>query len=161
MESDRSRGRLGACYPATPVSVPAVRVALVGLAEAAGASGEQLEAIGLAACEALTNVVLHAYGDRVGSIHVSAAVTSGELWVLIGDDGCGLRPRADSPGLGQGLRLIAHSADDLTIVERSSGGTELQMRFDLFEDEPAADAQSRGSVALATAPASSRFSTTT
>ena len=129
--SQCSGSSLSASYPATAASVPMARLAVVEFAAAAGASDEQLDAIGLAVCEALANVVVHAYRDRAGPIHVSAAVASGEFWVLIADDGCGLRPRGDSPGLGQGLRLIAYAADDLTIVKRAGGGTELRMRFDL------------------------------
>jgi serine/threonine-protein kinase RsbW len=156
----RAAGSLSARYPATPASVPTARDALVDFAAAAGASSEQLDAIRLACSEALTNVVVHAYGDRPGPIHISAAVAGGELWLLIADDGRGLRPRVDSPGIGQGLRLIAQAADELTIVKRSSGGTEVQLRFTLGGGQaPGAD-QSRGSVAAATTPASSRFSTT-
>jgi serine/threonine-protein kinase RsbW/stage II sporulation protein AB (anti-sigma F factor) len=156
----RAAANLSASFPAIPASVPTARDALVGFAATAGASSEQLDAVRLASSEALTNVVVHAYGDRPGPIHVSAAVAGSELWLLIADDGRGLRPRADSPGLGQGLRLIAQAADEMTIVKRSSGGTELQLRFALGGGQaPLAD-QSRGSVAAATAPASSRFSTT-
>jgi serine/threonine-protein kinase RsbW len=159
-QSARTVVSLTASYPAIPASVPTARDALVDFAVAAGASTEQLDAIRLACSEALTNVVVHAYDDRPGPIHISAAVAGHELWLLIADDGRGLRPRADSPGLGQGLRLIAQAADELTIVKRSTGGTELQLRFALGGGQaPAAD-HSRGSVAAATAPASSRFSTT-
>jgi serine/threonine-protein kinase RsbW len=150
-------------YLATADSVPAARRALVQFAAAAGARVRQLEQIELAVCEAMTNVVVHAYRDRdrPGLIHVTAALVERELWIVIADDGCGLRAREDSPGLGQGLRLIALVADALTIVKRSSGGTELQMRFDLGGGGQAAEDQSRGSVSAATAPASSRLSTTT
>lgn len=130
-------------------------------AATAGVVGERLEAIQLAVGEAVANVAAHAYPDREGLVHVSAAVVSGEVWVLVADDGCGLQARGDSPGLGQGLRLIAYTADELTIVGRSGGGTELRMRFAAGERGEPTAGQSRGSVTSDTAPASSRFSTTT
>jgi len=127
------------CYPAAAASVPQARQALVSLASRAGASEEQVEAVRLASSEALTNVVQHAYGGGEGSIHVASAVTDDELWVLIADDGCGLEPRADRPGLGLGLGLIAQVSDELAIVPRAGGGTEVRMRFNLVSAELAGD----------------------
>jgi serine/threonine-protein kinase RsbW len=119
-------------YLAVPETVPLARRALTSVAAAAGASGERLEEIRLAVSEALTNAVVHAYrnGDT-GWFHVTAAVAAGELWVLVGDDGRGLHAWNDSRGLGIGLSLISGLSDDFSIVTRSSGGTEVQMRFDL------------------------------
>ena len=96
----------------------------------------------LAASEAMTNSVLHAYRGGPGLIYVNAAVASGELWILISDDGCGLRPRADRPGLGLGLALISEVSDDVAVVSRATGGTEVRIRFnlvthDVAEQEPA------------------------
>ncbi len=118
-------------YPAVPSSVPAARRELTELAHAAGASPESLDAVRLAVSEGLTNAVLHAYPDRPGAVHVTAAVAGGELWVLIADDGCGLEARTSRPGLGLGLALIAQASDDFTVVPRSSRGLELRMRFTL------------------------------
>jgi serine/threonine-protein kinase RsbW len=123
---------LNESYPALAESVPLARQALTAVAAMAGAGGERLEEIRLAVSEALSNAVLHAYrnGDS-GRFHVTAAVASGELWVLIGDDGRGMHAWNDSEGLGIGLALISGLSDDFTIATRASGGTEVQMRFDL------------------------------
>ena len=85
----------------------------------------------LAVSEAMTNSVLHAYRGEPGQIHVNAAIVSGELWILVSDDGCGLEPRADRPGLGLGLGLISQVSDDFAIVSRASGGTEVRIRFNI------------------------------
>ena len=74
-------------YPAVADSVRAARRALTRFAVGAGASAEQVEAVRLAASEALTNAVKHAYPDSEGSVQVTAAVVCGELCVLIVDDG--------------------------------------------------------------------------
>lgn len=149
-------------YAAVVGSVPSARAALADFAAESGASATEVEAVRWAASEALTNVVLHAYRDGPGEIHVTAAVTAGQLWVLIADDGCGLDASHDSPGLGLGLRLIAQIADDLVIARRASGGAELRMGFKLAAAAAtdASGAQDRGSLACARRPASSRFSTT-
>lgn len=127
---------LNESYPAVPESVPIARRALTAVAAMAGASGDRLQEIRLAVSEALTNAVVHAYRNTPGGrFHVTAAVTSGELWILIGDDGRGMHAWNDSRGLGIGLSLISGLSDDFAIVTRASGGTEVQMRFDLKPDE--------------------------
>jgi serine/threonine-protein kinase RsbW/stage II sporulation protein AB (anti-sigma F factor) len=100
-----------------------------------GATEDQLDSIRLAVSEAATNVVVHAYQDHPGQIQLDAGLASGELWVLIADDGFGMRPRLDSPGLGVGLALISQVCDDFAIANRSSGGTEVRMRFGLGDGD--------------------------
>jgi anti-sigma regulatory factor (Ser/Thr protein kinase) len=155
------RKDLSLSLPAVAHSVAAARQALTRFAATAGIGGGRLEFIRLAVSEAISNVVLHAYRDLPdGEIHLTAAVMSGELWVLVADDGCGLHPRIDSPGLGFGLAIIAEACDELAVMQRSGGGTELRMRFNVAADRLGGGDQSRGSVASATRPASSTFSTT-
>jgi serine/threonine-protein kinase RsbW len=148
-------------YPAVAESVPAARRALARFAAEAGASADQIEAVRLAASEALTNAIRHAYPDATGRVHVTTAVACGELAIQIADDGCGIRPHARRGGLGLGLMLIASLCDELQIVKRSSGGTGLWLWFKLTSDAPELAGHVRGSVASATAPAASRFSTIT
>jgi stage II sporulation protein AB (anti-sigma F factor) len=119
---------------AEPESVPKARRALDDFAVAAGATGRQIDGVRLACSEAVTNAVLHAYREQPGDVYVTAAVASGELWILIADDGCGLEPRADRPGLGLGLGLISQVVDFLAVVPRAGGGTEVRIRFDLQTD---------------------------
>jgi anti-sigma regulatory factor (Ser/Thr protein kinase) len=126
---DGLRTSLRETYPAVDSSVVDARRALAEFAAAAGASEEQVDAVRAAASEALTNVVLHAYPARLGHVHVIARLAGGELWVLIADNGCGLHTGRESGGLGLGLALIARMTDGFSVVERSSGGTEMRMRF--------------------------------
>jgi serine/threonine-protein kinase RsbW len=92
-----------------------------------------LEDLRLAASEALTNCVLHAFLDRepgtiTASLRVGAA--SGELELVVADDGSGMAPRTDSPGLGLGLGLISRITERVSVgVPLSGKGTELRMTF--------------------------------
>jgi serine/threonine-protein kinase RsbW len=124
---------LNRTYAATPGAVAEARTALAEFAVAAGATPDQADAVRLAASEAVTNSVLHAYRGSPGSIYVNAAVASRELWILVADDGCGLKPRADRPGLGLGLGLISQVSDDFAIVSRACGGTEVRIRFNIAQ----------------------------
>lgn len=141
-------------YAAIAESVPRARAALTEFARESGISGVALEAIRLAASEAITNVVMHAYADGGGTIHVSASRVQHDLWILVADDGGGLHSdQRQSTGLGLGLVLIAQLASDFEIVSRGGGGTELRMRFQIA-DWPEPEAQlRRGSFSTAVSPA--------
>jgi anti-sigma regulatory factor (Ser/Thr protein kinase) len=128
---DRDTPSVRESYPAVAESVPVARRAIMACAAEAGASPEQLDAIELAVSEALTNVVLYAYPWRTGEIHVTARIAGNELWVLIADNGCGMHAGRDTDGLGLGLALISQMTDGFSVVGRSSGGTELRLRFAL------------------------------
>ena len=134
------------CYPAVDISVADARRALAEFAAAAGASSALVEAVRSAASEALTNVVRYAYPARTGHVHVTARLAGGELWVLIADNGCGLHAGRVSDGLGLGLALISQMTEGFSVVERSSGGTELRMRFGLDAGCALPDDRDPGSV---------------
>lgn len=140
-------------FAAVASSVPNARAAITAFARDAGARGSRLEAIRLAASEAITNAVLHAYHGSPGPIHVCASYVAGELWVLISDSGGGLGTGTGGSGLGLGLVLIAQLADEFEIVSRGAGGTELRMLFKLGSRERSRTDQLRGSVSSAFFPA--------
>jgi len=118
-------------YAARAESVGAVRSALVAFVRAGGLGERIADAVALAASEAATNVVMHAYGNGrpPGDIEVTAAVAGDELWVIVTDAGSGLQPHRDSPGLGLGLAIIARVADGVDLVKPAAGGLEVWMRF--------------------------------
>ena len=93
-----------------------------------------LSDIALAVTEATTNVVLHAYRDREvpGTVVVEAEHHHDHVRLYVRDEGTGLSPRVDSPGLGLGLGLIAQIADSADVRAPESGGTEVVMRFNLL-----------------------------
>lgn len=135
-------------YPANPEAIAVARGALTAFAAEAGADHEQIEAVRLAVSEAMTNAVLHAYRSTPGDVYVTAALVSDELWVLVGDDGGGMEARPDRPGLGLGLALISQVSDDMSVVPRAGGGTEVRMRFALVSaaSRQSSSSASRGGI---------------
>ena len=121
--------------PAVPESVPQLRSAVVRCATAIGAPPSTVEGVKLAVSDAVTNAVVHAYIDdeRPGAIRVTATLEGGSLHVSVSDDGRGMRPRLDSPGLGLGLPLIAQTAETFDVHRAASGGTEVRMSFKLAD----------------------------
>ena len=93
-----------------------------------------LDAVRLAVSEAVSNVIVHGYRDSGnGAFTVAIEWEDGELRVSVRDDGCGMQPRADSPGSGLGLPLIANLAETFTVIAPPGGGTEVNMTFALSE----------------------------
>lgn len=118
--------------PARAENVAVVRHAFGGLADALGLPDQLTADIKLAVTEACTNVVLHAYGDGAGPLEVDASIVDGELVVVVRDQGKGIHPRPDSPGLGLGLPLIATLSQSLELEGGTSEGpTEVRMTFAL------------------------------
>jgi anti-sigma regulatory factor (Ser/Thr protein kinase) len=111
--------------------VAGMRNAVLTLADACGMSEDARADIALAVSEACTNVVMHAYIDAPapGALTVAAAHHDGELVVAVRDEGRGMLPRTDSPGLGLGLSLIGRLAQQLEISQNGARGTELRMSF--------------------------------
>jgi anti-sigma regulatory factor (Ser/Thr protein kinase) len=137
-EEARSPTAFGRSVPALAENVAPLRHAVVDLAEKCGADEDVRTDLALAVGEACANVVVHAYppGD-VGPLIVHAEVHDARIDISVVDQGQGMTPRPDSPGLGLGLPLIANLSDKLEIRDGPGGvGTELLMCFGLRRTAP-------------------------
>ncbi len=123
--------------PARAENVAVVRHAFGGLGEALDVDEQTLSDIKLAVTEACTNVVVHAYSGAEGPLEVYATVNERLLTIVVRDQGCGILPRPDSPGLGLGLPLIATLAESLELGTDGADRTEVRMTFRLDEDDEA------------------------
>jgi serine/threonine-protein kinase RsbW len=120
--------------PARAENVAVVRHAFGGLGDALDVDDQVLADVKLAVTEACTNVVVHAYPNGDGPMEVLAAIREGRLAVAIRDEGRGMLPRPDSPGLGLGLPLIATLADTLELGRSDDDRTEVRMTFRLYAE---------------------------
>lgn len=117
-------------FTARPERIAAIRHEVRDCAEANGASDPN--AVALAVTEAITNAVVHAYVDRAepGDIEVIVQrLPDAGLEILVCDEGRGMMPRADSPGIGLGLPLVATLAERFEVQARTGGGTRVLMAF--------------------------------
>src|SRR3954451_1946223 len=102
-------------WPAVPECVPVARRAVVAYLCEDRARGCAVDDIAVAVSEALTNVVLHAYTPRDSHalFHVVVELSGDAVVIVVSDDGRGIVPRTDSPGLGLGMPLMATLSDGL------------------------------------------------
>lgn len=117
--------------PGVPESVSEIRAAVCQLARSCGFPDEKIEAIRLAVSEAASNAVIHGYGEDAGQITVAAEFNdSGELRVVVADQGPGMLPQRDSNGLGLGVPLMTTLSDHVEITSPGDGaGTEVLLYF--------------------------------
>jgi len=125
---------LDTVFPATSTELAGIRRAVGDVASEFGADEQVLPQIKLAVTEAATNAILHAYrnGADTGELRVTVQpVGDGAIDICVSDNGVGMAPRSDSPGLGLGLSLMAHETDRFQIQTQPDGGTEIVLHFQL------------------------------
>src|SRR3954449_12199472 len=126
---------LSLTLPARAENVAVIRHAIGGLGEALDIDDQVLADVKLAVTEACTNAVVHAYPEGEGPLQVAAYGKGERLTLVVRDDGRGIVPRTDSPGLGLGLPLIATLAEALELGTDGDNPNEVRMTFRLSEPE--------------------------
>ena len=129
--ADASAAEFARRVPAVAAQIGDIRRAVLALADARGAAKAAQADIALAVSEACTNVVLHAYlgHPQPGPLTAEAYHDNRKLVVVITDEGSGMAPRHDSPGLGLGLPLITRLAERVDVSRSTPTGTEVRMTF--------------------------------
>jgi anti-sigma regulatory factor (Ser/Thr protein kinase) len=118
--------------PAEPGNVGTLRRELTSALQPLDLGPDRLADIALVVSEALTNAAMHAYVSMTpGAMTLVAAVSRGSLRVTVTDEGRGMVPRTDSPGLGLGLGLMGRLTDVIEISSPGGRGTEVCLRFPL------------------------------
>jgi serine/threonine-protein kinase RsbW/stage II sporulation protein AB (anti-sigma F factor) len=117
--------------PAEAAAVSHLRRRAAEFASRAGASEAVSQAIALAVSETVTNAVVHAYdGGDAGRVRVSCRVEGARVIVEVADEGAGIGPRPNSPGIGHGLSMVGALVQTLDIAPGPDGrGTVVRMEF--------------------------------
>jgi PAS domain S-box-containing protein len=112
--------------PAQSAELAPMRRILSGWLESAGLGNEEIGMIAVAATEAATNAIEHAYGPHDGWFEIEAQLDDdGGVEITVRDSGR-WRPMARGGG-GRGLALIGQLMDEFE-VRRRTVGTEIWMR---------------------------------
>ena len=113
-------------FPRTPQYVAHARYVAAAHAKWLGADPTD---VALAISEAFTNAVVHGDGASraPGEVELVAVRHQTELEILVSDDGPGIEPTHERPGLG--LKLIEQVTSGLELRRRPEGGTQVRMSF--------------------------------
>lgn len=114
--------------PAVPSSARILRQSLRRLAAGVGLDEQRAFGLLVAAGEAISNVIEHAYGLREGLIHVTGRRIENSLVVEIKDSGTWRAPRSE--GRGRGIALMRSIVDEAD-VEADSSGTTVRLALSL------------------------------
>ena len=124
--SRRPSGVFRRSFPATALELSALRADLRSWLEHSSLPMETIDDVVLAATEAASNAIEHAYIGRVGEVHVTAEREDGWLQLSVADDGRWRQPRPDDVR-GRGLELVRALVREVD-VERGEEGTTVRMR---------------------------------
>ena len=117
-------------WPAKPASVTTARHHVMDYLRKHATRDPPLNDVGLVTSELVTNAVQHAYVNRAGGdVRVGLDFTARYLRLSVEDEGGGLMPRSDSPGLGLGLPIMAMVAEDVTTSTSPGEGTRVTVSF--------------------------------
>jgi serine/threonine-protein kinase RsbW len=127
----------GISYPAVAPAVTHARAQVTRWLRAGGDDEMMIGDVAVAVSEACTNAVLHAYRDGHANGNgdaprfcIATERAAEVVKVTVSDDGCGMRPRSDSPGLGLGVALMAALSDHMVVGTQPDGsGTVVAMSF--------------------------------
>jgi len=121
--------------PAVAAEVGDLRRAITRYVTSHSVADPPVSDMKVAVSEAVTNAVVHGFpSGNPGTVTVLVTVDepAALLTVVVTDDGSGVRPRPDSPGLGLGLPLITTLARTAKISAGPDGhGTRVRMTFGL------------------------------
>ena len=114
------------------------RSAVAGFCVQLNPTLDEITDIKTAVSEAVTNCVVHAYPDHVGTIEIWVGLTKNTIHIAVRDDGVGIldfdkarepffstKPTEERSGMG--FTVMESFIDSLDLSRRESGGVEVRM----------------------------------
>jgi serine/threonine-protein kinase RsbW len=124
-ETGTDRPHLYARVVASATQLARVRARVGQWTAGLGMDHEQVRDVVLAIDEAVSNAVEHGYAGRAGMVTLFAACNekSGDVQVIVSDNGAWRAPPADPGSRGRGLRMMKGLADKFDITKDRTGTT--------------------------------------
>ena len=112
--------RYGKEFACSPGAVRAIRDDIAAVARRCHLPEETVQNIRLAVSEAATNSIIHGRAPADAHLIVRVNTSGDELCIVIADQGHGMLPRDDGPGLGLGLPIMSTVAKRVEFVSPAS-----------------------------------------
>ena len=114
------------------------RIAVAAFVTPLNPTLEEIEDIKTAVSEAVTNSIIHGYGERIEKITLTASIKENQVFVKIQDFGCGIEniekamepmytTRPDLERSGMGFAFMEAFMDDIHIESEVNKGTTIYM----------------------------------
>lgn len=123
--------------PSLSINEGFARAAVSAFASQLDPTLEELGDIRTAVSEAVTNAIVHAYPDEIGTVHIRARITGNTLEILIRDKGRGIEDinKAREPLFttggddrsGMGFTIMESFMDKVRVRSRTGVGTSVTM----------------------------------
>lgn len=95
---------------------------------------DEIEDIKAAVSEAVTNVVVHGYGDNIGTVYITCSLCENKAIITVKDEGCGIEDlelartplytgSADSERSGLGFTVMETFMDEIDVKSTKGHGT--------------------------------------
>jgi stage II sporulation protein AB (anti-sigma F factor) len=131
------KNRLHMEFPSIASNVALTRVTLASFAMQLEFNLGELEEIRVAVSEAVSNAVIHAYPDEVGTVVVNAMIDGDTLEIEVIDEGRGIEDldlartpafSTDPERMGLGLVFMESFMDQMNIESKPNLGTHVVMK---------------------------------
>ncbi len=131
----KEENRMQLCLPSYSVNEGIARAAVAAFCAQANPSVTELADVKCAVSEAVTNCIVHAYKNKVGTVYITVSLLrGGVLRVAVRDKGCGIEDvrRAREPlyttdaageRSGMGFTVLENFMDKLSVYSRKGEGT--------------------------------------
>ena len=99
---------------------------------------DEIEDIKAAVSEAVTNIVVHAYGDKTGIVYITCELFDNTAKIMIKDTGCGIEDlelartplytgSKDSERSGLGFTVMETFMDEIDVISEKGIGTTITL----------------------------------
>lgn len=100
---------------------------------------DEIEDIKAAVSEAVTNIVVHAYGNNIGTVYITCTLSDDTATITIKDTGCGIcdiklartplyTGSPDSERSGLGFTVMETFMDEIDVISERGVGTTITLK---------------------------------
>lgn len=125
-------------FPSKSVNEAFARMVISSFCMPLDPTVEQMNDVKTAVSEAVTNCVVHAYPDKIGTVYITASLSGGSLTISVRDKGIGIEnvkqamqpmftPDSEGERAGLGFAVMQAFMDTVKVSSKKDKGTKVVM----------------------------------